>query len=75
MTYLRLHCIAALLAQIHKVHHRAPQMRQSRDGLHLNRVHLLERVIQDTGGVYDLPSKVFVVHMSDKERFSGEGVL
>ena len=50
-------------------------MSESGDGLHLDGVHLLERVIQDTGSVDDLPSEVLVVHVSDEERFGGEGVL
>lgn len=50
-------------------------MSESGDGLHLDGVHLLKRVIQDTGSVDDLPSEVLVVHVSDKERLGGEGVL
>jgi len=47
---------------------------ESSDRLHLNRVHLLQRVVQDTWGVDDLPSQVLVVHVTDKERFGGERV-
>jgi hypothetical protein len=32
-------------------------------------------VIQDSRGVNNLPSEVLVVHVSDEERFGGEGVL
>ena len=49
-------------------------MSESSDRLHLNRVHLLQRVVQDTWGVDDLPSQVLVVHVTDKERFGGERV-
>jgi len=44
------------------------------DALHFDRVHLLERVIEDTGGVDDLPSQVLVVEMPNKERFCCEGI-
>lgn len=50
-------------------------MGESGDGLHLDGVHLLERVVKDTRGVDDLPSKVLVVHVSDEERFGGERIL
>lgn len=32
-------------------------------------------MVQNSWGVDDLPPKVLVVHMSDKERFGGESVL
>jgi hypothetical protein len=47
---------------------------ESGNRLHFNGIHLLERVIQDTWGVDDLPSEVFVVHVTDKEGFRGERV-
>lgn len=50
-------------------------MGEGGDGLHLDGVHLLEGVVQDTGCVDDLPSEVLVVHVSDEERLGGEGVL
>ena len=50
-------------------------MGEGGDGLHLDRVHLLERVVEDTGRVDDLPSEVLVVHVSDEQRLGRERVL
>ena len=66
--------VTTLLAQIHEVEHAALQMRHCRDTLHLDRVHLLEGVVEDTRGVNYLPSQVLVVQMADEERLGGEGV-
>lgn len=49
-------------------------MSQCSDTLHFNGVHLVERVVQDTGGIDDLPSEVLVVEMAHEEGFGGEGV-
>ena len=49
-------------------------MGQGGDGLHLDRVPVLERVVEDSWGVNDLPPEVLVVHVPDKERLGGEGV-
>jgi hypothetical protein len=35
--------------------------------LHLDGVHLLERVVEDTGSVDDLPAEVFVVHVTNEQ--------
>lgn len=49
-------------------------MSESSDRLHLDRVHLLKRVVKHTGSVDDLPAEVLVVHVPDEEGFGGEGV-
>ena len=49
-------------------------MSESGDTLHLDGVHLLQRVVKDTRGVYHLPSQVLVVHVTDEERLCGKGV-
>lgn len=46
--------VAALLRHVHDVKDRRPQVSQSRDGLHLNGVSLLQGVVQDPGGVHHL---------------------
>lgn len=49
-------------------------MRQGGDALHFNRVAVLERVIQDTGGIDNLPAQVPVVHVAHKQGFRGKGI-
>lgn len=49
-------------------------MRKSSDTLHLDRVHFLERVIEDTRGIDDLPSQVLVVKVADEKRLGRKGV-
>lgn len=49
-------------------------MSQSGDTLHLNGVHLLQRVVQNTRRVDDLPSQVLVIQMTNEQRLGGEGV-
>lgn len=44
------------------------------NGLHLYGVHLLERVIKNTGSINGLEAKVFVVKVAYKERLCREGV-
>jgi len=66
--------VPALFAQVHKVQNTALDMRESGDTLHLNRVHFLERVIEDTGGIDDLPSQVLVVEVTNEKRLGGKGV-
>jgi len=72
--YLRSNVVAALLREIHKVEDAGAQVGQGSDGLHLDRVAVLERVVEDTGRVDDLPAEVLVVHVADKERLGSEGV-
>ena len=49
-------------------------MRHGRDTLHLDRVHLLEGVVEDSGGINDLPPHVTVVEVSNEEGLGGERV-
>lgn len=49
-------------------------MSERRDTLHLNGVHLIQRVVKNTGGVDDLPSKVLIVEVTHKKRLCGESV-
>jgi hypothetical protein len=49
-------------------------MRESSDALHLDRVHFLERVVEYTGGIDNLPTQVLVVEVTNKKGFSRESV-
>ena len=73
-TDLSFDSVTTLLGQIHKVEHATPQMSESGNTLHLDSIHFLQRVIQHSRSIDNLPSKVLVVHMTDKEGFSGESV-
>lgn len=44
------------------------------DRLHFNGVHLLQWVVQDTGGINGLESQVLVVEMSNEQTFRGERI-
>lgn len=66
---LLLQGVTALLRHVHDVQDRRAQVSQSRDGLHLDGVPLLQRVVQDTGGVHHLHT--VKVHM----RQTAEGCL
>lgn len=71
---LRLDGVAALLGEIHKVEHARLEVRERGDALHLDVVHLLERVVEDAGGVDDLPAHVAVVEVADEEGLGRERV-
>ena len=73
-THLRLNCVATLLTEIHKVQDAGLQVGHSCDTLHLDRVHLLEGMIQNTRRVNHLPAHVAVVEVADKERLGRERV-
>ena len=49
-------------------------MSQCSDGLHLNGVTLIERVVEDTWRVDDLPAGVLVVSVAHEEVLCSEGV-
>lgn len=49
-------------------------MSESSDTLHLDGVHLFERVVENSGSIDNLPSEVFVIHVSNEEGFRGESV-
>mmetsp|Transcript_19433 Transcript_19433/g.74612 ORF Transcript_19433/g.74612 Transcript_19433/m.74612 type:complete len:651 (-) Transcript_19433:57-2009(-) len=73
-TELLLEAVAALLRDIDHEEHSGAEMGQRGDGLHLDGIPVLQRVVEDTGGVDDLPWSVLVVSVSDEERLGGEGV-
>ena len=73
-TDLLLEGIAALLGDVDEVQDRAREVGQGRDGLHLDGVALLEGVVEDAGGVDDLPPQVAVVAVADEEGLGGEGI-
>lgn len=73
-THLGLDGVAALLREIHKVEHTRTEMGEGGDGLHLDRVHLLEGVVQHSRRINHLPSEVLVVHVAHKERLGRERV-
>ena len=49
-------------------------MRERSGTVHLDVVHLLEGVVEDTGGIDDLPAHVAVVEVTDEKRLRCEGV-
>merc|ERR1719219_3113124 len=71
---LALQGVAALLAGVQEVEDGRSQMGEGSYGLHLNSVPVLQRVVQDTGGVNHLPPQIFVVRVSDVQTLGGEGV-
>lgn len=50
------------------------QVGQRGNGLHFDRVLLLERMVQDSWRIDDLPAEVVVIGVPNEERFGGEGV-
>lgn len=61
---LLLQGLATLLGDVHHVEHGRSQMGQGCDGLHLNGVPLLQRVVQDPWGVNHLrPHTELAIHM------------
>lgn len=56
--HLLLDGVAALLRDVDEVQHAALEVGQRRDGLHLDRVALLERMVQDAGSVHHLVRRV-----------------
>ena len=65
-THLSFDTVPTLLAEIHKVQNARLEMRKRSDTLHLNRVHVLKRMIEDPRRVDNLPPHVPVVEMPDK---------
>jgi hypothetical protein len=66
--------VAALLRNIHDEDDGSLQMGQSSDGLHLNGVHVVNGMVQNTGRINHLPADVAVVHVANEEGLGGEGV-
>lgn len=50
----------ALLRQVHHIQHCSTQMGQGRDGLHFNCVPILQRVVQNPRGIYNLRVKLVI---------------
>ena len=73
-TYLCLNRITALLAQIHEVQNATLQMCKRSDTLHLNRVHIFERVVQNTRRINHLPSHVSVIKVSNEKGLGSESI-
>ena len=71
---LRFNRVAALLGKVHEVQDAGLQVGERRDTLHLDVVHLLKRMVEDTGCVDDLPPHVAVVEVADEERLGRECV-
>jgi hypothetical protein len=74
VTHLSFDGIPTLFTEIHEIQYTTLQMRQRRDALHLDRIHLFQRVVKDPRRVDDLPSKVLVVQVPHKKRFCRERV-
>ena len=66
--------VPALLGEIHEVEDARLEVREGGDTLHLDVVHLLEGVVEDTGGVDHLPPHVAIVEMADEKGLGSEGV-
>ena len=71
---LGLDAVTALFTEIHKVQNTAFEMRKSRDTLHLDRVHFLEWMVEDPGGINDLPSQILVVEVTNEKRLGRKRV-
>ena len=66
--------ISTLLGKIHEVEDSGPQVSNSGDRLHFNGVHLLQRVVQNSGGINGLETEVFVIEMANEQTLSSESV-
>ena len=73
-SHLGVNGVATLFGEIHEIEDGGAEMGDGGDGLHFNSVHFLEWMVEDSGGIYGLESKVFVVEMTNEERFGGESV-
>lgn len=71
---LGLERVTALLRDIDEEHDGGSEMGEGRNGLHFNGVHLLERVVENTGGIDDLVTEVLVVEMADEQALGGESI-
>mmetsp|Transcript_14126 Transcript_14126/g.28156 ORF Transcript_14126/g.28156 Transcript_14126/m.28156 type:complete len:518 (-) Transcript_14126:837-2390(-) len=71
---LRLHRVPAVLRNVHEVEHRARQVGEGRDGLHLDGVPLLQWMVEEAGRVDHLPAQIAVVGVSHVQTLGGERV-
>lgn len=65
---LLLQGVTALLGRVHDVQNRRSEVSQSRDGLHLDGVPLLQRVVQDPGGVHHLHTMTIMLKTNIQRR-------
>ena len=65
---------SALLTNIYYVQHDRSKMRQGGDGLHFNRVSFVQRSIQNSRRVQNLPPQVLVIRVTDVNRLRRERV-
>jgi len=49
-------------------------MSQSSDSLHFDGIPLIERMVEDSGSVDNLPARVLVISMTDEKTLSSEGI-
>ena len=61
--------MSALFAGIHEVHDNGSEMGECGDGLHLDGVALLQRVVQDSGSVDNLYNQGFSFKYEDRKKF------
>ena len=66
--------VAALLREVDDVEDGGLEVGERGDRLHLDRVPLLERLVQHARRVEHLPAHVLVVHVADVQRLGGERV-
>ena len=72
--HLGLHGVPTLFGQVHEVEDGGAEMGDGGDGLHLDGIHLLERVVEDSRGVNGLESEVFVVEVADEQALGRERI-
>mmetsp|Transcript_62137 Transcript_62137/g.173586 ORF Transcript_62137/g.173586 Transcript_62137/m.173586 type:complete len:234 (-) Transcript_62137:293-994(-) len=66
--------VTTLFRRIAKVQDTASQVRQGNNCLHFNSVTFLQRMIQNTRGINDLPAQVLIVTVPYEERFGSKCV-
>ena len=66
--------VATRLRDIEQKENCRVQMSEGRNGLHLNGVSLVERVVQNTWSVNNLPSGVLVIGVTDEQVLGGESI-
>ena len=66
--------VAALAREVENVQDGTVEVSHGSDRLHLNRVAVLKRLVQDTRAVNHLPAEEVVVHVAHKQRLGRECV-
>jgi len=49
-------------------------MGECSDGLHFDRVSLIQRVIQNTGRINNLPARIFIIRMTHEQALRSESI-